>query len=186
MGIEHFFVIQESATVRLDIRYASTDNFTGAVLPGYHKAKAWLIEDCRLPFERAHKWLNAKGLGLIVWDAYRPRKATLAMLEWARAQNRWDLVLDGYIAENSRHNSAAALDVGLFQLADGEPLDMGSEWDCFESISNTYNVSGDALRNRLLLREGMMQAGWEPYDVEWWHFELPAVEVRATFDVAYC
>ena len=180
-----FYSVKPGLGIQLDIRYATPNNFTGAVLPGYHRPAAWLIPRCGQIFEDAQQYLLSLGYGVVVWDAYRPRRATLAMLEWARRTDQWQLVTEGYIAERSRHNSAAAIDLGLFSIASGQLVDMGSEWDCFEQISHTFSATGEVLEHRLVLRNAMLLAGWSAFDVEWWHFELEGAAELPVFDTPY-
>jgi len=119
----------------------------------------------------ARKLLN-KDLGLYVWDAYRPRRVTLAMIDWAERSGNIHLVEDGYIARRSRHNSGAAIDLSRYCISTELLLDMGTEWDCFIKESHLYNVQGRSLQNRLLLLQIMKNQGFVGYEKEWWHFEL--------------
>ena len=167
-----FYTVKSSPEVQLDVRYATPNNFTGAVLPGYENPCSMADSQCGQIFETAQKNLLSLGFGVVVWDAYRPRRATLAMLEWARRTNQWQLVTDGYIAERSRHNSGAAIDLSLFSIVSGEIVDMGSEWDCFEEISHTFSAKDEVLEHRLILRNAMLAAGWSAFDKEWWHFGI--------------
>ena len=180
-----FYSVEPKAGILLDVRYATPNNFTGSSLPGYQQPAAWLLPHCGQIFEQAQRSLLALGYGVVVWDAYRPRRATLAMLEWARRTDQWQLVTDGYIALNSRHNSAAAIDLGLFSLCSGQLVDMGSDWDCFEDISHTFSAKGEVLEHRLTLRNAMLAAGWSAFDKEWWHFELEGATELPVFDIPY-
>ncbi len=166
----------------LDIRYATADNVTGAPLPGYDIAAAWLDEALAPWLVRAASLLRDEGLRLVVYDAYRPRRAALALGAWARATGQ-EWLLDGYIAETSRHSRGTAIDVGLVRL-DVDPVDLGTGFDDFGPQAHTREATGEALANRLLLRRCMMEAGFEDFRMEWWHFDAPALE-RPLRDAPY-
>lgn len=158
------------ADLREDIRYATGGNFTGEPLPGYEVGAALLRPSAAGALARVQARLGEGGLGLLAWDAYRPVRATLAMVEWAeRTGNEW--VLDeGYVARRSNHNRGNTIDLTVVSLESGEPLDMGTQYDHFGSESHTANASGEVGRNRTLLLAAMEAEGWENYPQEWWHF----------------
>jgi D-alanyl-D-alanine dipeptidase len=160
--------------VRLDIRYATADNFTGSRLPGYCKPIAVIRRPAAKAIGGVQKRLARQDLGLLVHDAYRPSRATRAMVRWAeQSGNRW--VLDqGYVARRSNHNRGAAIDVALVRTSDGKPLGMGTDYDAFTTKSHTANASGTPLRNRLTLKRAMESEGFRNYRREWWHYDFPA------------
>lgn len=160
--------------IREDIRYATADNFTGAPLPGYDVAAALLRPAAAEALARVQQRLQARGLGLLVWDAYRPVRATLGMVAWAeRTGNEW--VLDeGYVARRSNHNRGNTVDLTVVSLETGQPLDMGTAYDHFGAASHTANATGEVLENRRILLEAMEAEGWENYAQEWWHFTHPS------------
>jgi D-alanyl-D-alanine dipeptidase len=160
--------------VRLAIGYATADNFTGAPLPGYDVAAAWLHPAATDGLAKAAMDLADDGLALVVFDAYRPRRASEAMVAWARANDREDLLRDGWVAARSQHNRGLALDVGLADLATGEPLDMGTAWDAFTPKSAAHALRGDAGDRRRRLRDALTRHGFAPYEREWWHFAWKA------------
>jgi D-alanyl-D-alanine dipeptidase len=168
----------------LDIRYATPNNFTGAPLPGYARPRAWMRDAAAAALARVQADLAADGLGLRVFDAYRPSRATAAMVRWARSTRRDDLLRDGYIAARSKHNQGVAIDLTLCDLATGEPLPMGTEFDVFDPSAHVENAKGDALRNRHRLRRAMQAHGFASYAKEWWHFvfvtddETPAIDIE--------
>lgn len=169
--------------VRLAIGYATADNFTGAALPGYGSAAAWLHPAATDGLARVARELADDGLALVVYDAYRPRRATAAMIAWTRATHREDLVRDGFIASRSQHNRGLAVDVGLFEIAGGRVLEMGTPWDSFTPQAATFAVGGEPRARRVRLREAMLRHGFRPHDGEWWHFawadgaDAPALDV---------
>lgn len=166
-------VTEADSTIREDIRYATDDNFTGAVLPGYSVGAALLRPDAAAALVRVQRRLERWGLGLKVWDAYRPVRATLGMVAWAqRTDNVW--VLDeGYVARRSNHNRGNTVDVTAVRLDSGEPLDMGTEYDHFGVESHTRNATGQILANRRILLDAMEAEGWVNYEKEWWHYTYP-------------
>lgn len=154
--------------LRLDIRYATSGNFTGAPLPGYRIGGAWLTTDAANSLSKVQAELALEGLGLVVFDAYRPKRATQAMVRWAKRTDRTDLLEDGYIAKSSNHARGNTVDVSLWS-ADGE-LDMGTAWDTFSTASHFTAARGSARENRRKLRSAMQRHGFRPYAKEWWHF----------------
>lgn len=164
--------------------YHRIDNFTGAALPGYEAAGAWLDAEAAEALARAASRLQAKGRRLIVYDAYRPRRASEAMVEWCRAHARVDLLDDGWVAARSAHGRGRAIDLGLART-DGAPLDMGSGWDQFDQTSFLRGVEGAPLEHRLELRAALMQVGFRPYTREWWHFGFDSDEPAPIHDRPY-
>ena len=180
---QSFVDIRRSSLISFDIAYARTDNFTGNILPGYGQPGAWLHQDAAECLFRTIETLKRLKLGLVVWDAYRPFRATQQMVQWANDTDQAYLVEEGYIARRSRHNSGIAIDVGL--IKDGVLLDMGTQWDDFSHTSHTLHATGTALRNRLLLQGIMHAHGWIGYSKEWWHFQLPNGAQYPIRDVPY-
>lgn len=165
-----------------DVRYATADNFTGAPLPGYAAAGAWLRAGPAAALARAQASLAAQGLALLVHDAYRPIRASLAMVAWAERTGQRRLVDEGYIARRSAHNRGDTVDVALARAGTCEPLDMGSPWDHLGPASHTENATGAPLERRRLLRQVLRAEGFAPYPREWWHFSAnepgaPALDV---------
>ena len=154
----------------VDLRYATANNFTGAPLPGYSANRAYLRREAAAALGRVQRGLRAQGLGLKVFDAYRPARATEAMVDWTRRANREDLLRDGYIASRSRHNLGVAIDLTLIDLASGRELDMGTAFDTFTAAAHTANASGQVAANRQTLKAAMEREGFTNYDQEWWHF----------------
>jgi len=160
------------STIRVDARYAGANNFTGAPLPGYDAPRALLRREVAAALGRVQARLRTGGLGLLVFDGYRPVRATLAMVDWAERTGRGDL-LDGYIARRSRHNQGVAVDLTLVDPASGTALDMGTPFDTFSEAAHTANATGRPLRYRQILVRVMESEGFANYDQEWWHFSYP-------------
>jgi len=157
-------------TIVVDLRYATANNFTGAPLPGYQANRAYARREAAAALARVQRDLRSQGLGLKVFDAYRPVRATLAMVDWTERVHRPDLLQDGYIARRSRHNLGLAIDLTLLDLATGSELDMGTPFDTFSAAAHTANASGMAAVNRQKLKAAMEGEGFLNYDQEWWHY----------------
>ena len=156
----------------VDLRYATSNNFTGAPLPGYSANRAYLRREAAAALARVQRELDRRGLGLKVFDAYRPARATQAMVEWTERANRGDLLRDGYIASRSRHNLGVAVDLTLIELSTSRELDMGTPFDTFSEAAHTANATGQIAANRQLLKLAMEREGFSNYDQEWWHFSF--------------
>jgi zinc D-Ala-D-Ala dipeptidase len=155
--------------VRVRLDYATTHNVTGHRLPGYCENWALLHERAASSLGQAQRYLRRNGIGLLILDAYRPLRATRALVSWAERTGRGDLI-GTYIASRSRHNTGSAVDLTLVRLRDGKRLRMGG-FDDLGPGANTYNAPGRILRNRLTLKNAMERFGFSSYWREWWHFE---------------
>jgi len=161
-------------TIRVELRYATDNNFTGHRLPGYDARRAPLRPPVAQALARVQARLRGEGLGLKIFDAYRPIRATLAMVDWAeRSGNVW--VLDqGYVARQSNHNRGNTVDLTMVTLRGGREIEMGTPFDTFSEAAHTANATGAVLENRLRLKRAMEAEGFENYDKEWWHYRLPS------------
>jgi D-alanyl-D-alanine dipeptidase len=168
--------LDPSISVRL--RYATTDNFTGAVVPGYGAERALLRREAAQALARVQARLRSGGLGLRIWDGYRPVRATQAMVAWAERVGRTDLLDQEYIARRSRHNLGLAVDLTLVDLVTGTELDMGTPFDTFTEAAHTANAEGRVLRYRQILVKAMESEGFQNYENEWWHFSYQVPGAR--------
>lgn len=167
-------VVTMEPSIRVEMRYATAENFTGAPLPGYLANRAFLRREATVALVAVQRKLRAHGVGLLVYDAYRPARATDAMVEWTRRAGRNDLLRDGYIAGRSRHNLGLAIDLTLYDLVTGVPLDMGTPFDTFSAAAHTANATGLPAVNRARLKSAMESAGFRNYAREWWHYSFAA------------
>jgi D-alanyl-D-alanine dipeptidase len=165
-------VLGVDSSIVVDLRYATSNNFTGSPLPGYLANRAYLRREAAAALARVQRHLRPRGLGIKIFDAYRPVRATLAMVDWTKRVNRPDLLSDGYIASRSRHNLGLAIDLTLIELATGRELEMGTPFDTFSAAAHTANASGEAAANRQILKAAMEREGFVNYDQEWWHFSF--------------
>ncbi|HEY0303985.1 MAG TPA: M15 family metallopeptidase [Longimicrobiales bacterium] len=155
-------------TIRYDIRYATTNNFMSSVF--YSQPRAFLQRPAAEAVARAHKKLNALGYGLLIHDAYRP---------WYVTKMFWDATPDSlhdFVADpraGSRHNRGAAVDLTLFDLRTGQPVEMPSGYDEFSSRAYPEYPGGTSRQrwHRELLRSVMEAEGFRVYNFEWWHFD---------------
>lgn len=170
--------------IRVETRYATTNNFTGAPLPGYSGNKAYLRKEAVAALGRVQRRLATGGMGLKVFDGYRPVKATLGMVEWAKRTNQVHFITDGYIASRSRHNLGLAVDLTLVDLSmGGREVDMGTPYDTFAKEAHWAEATGRTMRYRQLLRTMMEKEGFKQYDMEWWHYSFEVSGEPVAFDV---
>ncbi len=156
-------------TIKLDIRYASTNNFTGSVF--YKQARAFMQRPAAEAVARAHQQLKKRGLGLLVHDAYRPWHVTKMFWDATPAEFK-DFVANP--ANGSRHNRGCAVDITLYDLDSGEPIQMVAGYDEFSSRSFPLYPGGKSRQRwyRELLRQAMEAEGFTVYEFEWWHFDF--------------
>jgi len=160
-------VVSLDPTIRLEVRYATADNFMKRAL--YVKADVFLREPAARSLAEAQRELATRGFGLLIFDAYRPYAVTEQM--WA-AFGPSDFVADP--AKGSRHNRGAAVDLTLISLDTGAEVEMPTPYDDFtEKAAHTYmNISPEVLANRTLLREVLERHGFESLPNEWWHYDF--------------
>jgi len=155
-------------TIKLDIRYATTNNFLGTRV--YEEARAFLQRPAADAVVRAHRALRSSGYGLLIHDGYRPWYVTKIFWDAVPADTKW-LVADP--SQGSRHNRGAAVDLTLYDLATGQPVEMPSTYD--ESTGRAYaEYPGGTARqrwHRALLRRAMEAEGFRFNAHEWWHFD---------------
>jgi D-alanyl-D-alanine dipeptidase len=168
-------------TIVVDLRYATPNNFTGAPLPGYEGNRAYLRAEAVSALAVVQEDLKLQGMGLKIFDAYRPIRATEAMVAWTQKVNRPDLLRDGYIASRSRHNLGVAVDLTLINLAIKTEISMGTPFDMFSAAAHTKNAYGVIRKNRELLKKVMERQGFVNYEKEWWHFSY-TVQNPVRFD----
>jgi len=157
------------STIRLDVRYASANNFLGE--PVYASARAYLQRPAAEALVRAHRALAGAGYGLLIHDAYRPWHISWVFWE-ATADSLRQFVADP--AQGSRHNRGAAVDLTLYDLTTGQPVSMPSGYDEFSPRAHPDYRGGTSRQrwHRDLLRRAMEAQGFRVYAYEWWHFDF--------------
>ena len=184
-----------------EMRYAGTHNFVGRKIAGYEKPVCILTRKAAEALAQVQVDLASSGVGLKVYDCYRPTRAVAHFQRWARdlADTRTkgefypdidkrNLFRDGYIASRSGHSRGSTVDLTLVTILpgpDGNPraVDMGTPYDFFSPLSwpGNQQVGDDARANRKILADAMIKRGFIPYDKEWWHFTLRNEPFPETF-----
>jgi CubicO group peptidase (beta-lactamase class C family)/D-alanyl-D-alanine dipeptidase len=161
-------LVKLDATIRLDIRYATANNFLG--VPIYTSARAFMQRPAAEALVRAHHRLAEKGYGLLIHDAYRPWQVTKLFWEATPDSGR---IFVADPAKGSKHNRGAAVDLTLYDRTTGGPVRMVGGYDEFSPRSNPDYPGGRALErwHRELLRRAMEAEGFTVNEVEWWHFD---------------
>ena len=186
--------------VRQDMRYFGADNFMGRPVAGYQAPACWLSRPAALALAAAQAELSAFGLGLKVFDCYRPQTAVDDFVRWGRDLSdqrtkaryyprvpKQELFARGYIAEQSGHSRASTVDLTLVvsdtaraaavlqgPLVAGQEVEMGTPFDLFDERSHTDypGLPLAARHNRDWLRALMQRHGWRNLPEEWWHYTL--------------
>jgi len=155
-------------TIKLEIRYATTNNFLGSVF--YSEPRAFLQRPAAEALVRAHQKLREQGYGLLIHDAYRPWYVTKVFWD-ATPENKKLFVADP--SKGSRHNRGAAVDLTLYDLNTGKPVEMVGTYDETTDRSYPDYPGGTSLQrwHRNLLRAAMEAEGFTVYEAEWWHFD---------------
>jgi len=170
------------ATIKLDIRYATDNNFVGKKV--YPEARAFLQRPAAEAVVRVHKKLAADGLGLVIYDGYRP---------WAITKLFWEVTPEDkrkFVANperGSKHNRGCAVDLSIFDLKTGKPIPMPSDYDEFTERASPDYAGGteEERRNRDLLRKLMEAEGFTVNPNEWWHFDYKDWESYAIYDISF-
>ena len=161
-------LIKADPTIKLDIRYATSNNFLST--PMYSQARAFLQRPAADAVVRANRALKEKGYGLLIHDAYRP---------WYVTKMFWDATPDdkkifvANPAEGSRHNRGCAVDLTLYDLKTGRAVKMPSGYDEMSPRAYADYTGGTAeeRERRAVLRSAMEKEGFTVYPQEWWHFD---------------
>lgn len=173
--------------LRVEMRYTTSHNFVGQPVDGYEAPVCILTREAADALAAAQAELAPRGLGLKVYDCYRPQRAVAHFVRWAEDigdqstkpefypnVDKSRLFELGYIAERSGHSRGSTLDLTIVDLATGAELDMGTPFDLFDTRSwpTDESVSAEARANRLMLQNLMRTHGFRSLREEWWHFTL--------------
>jgi len=169
-------------TIKLDIRYATDQNFVGR--PVYPEARAFLQKPAAEAVVRVHRTLKKQGLGIVIFDGYRP---------WTITKLFWDVVPEDkrkFVADpakGSKHNRGCAVDLSIFDLKTGQLIDMPSGYDEFTERASPNYAGGTQQQhaNRELLRKLMEDEGFTVNPNEWWHFDYKTWQDYAIYDISF-
>jgi zinc D-Ala-D-Ala dipeptidase len=166
--------------IKLDIKYASEDNFFGIQV--YSKPKAFLRLPAAYALKKVEEELNKKGLGLKIFDAYRPYSVTVLFYEKIK-----DTQFVSSPWQGSRHNRGCAVDVTIINLKTGKEIEMPTKYDDFSLKSNSdYNDIPDTVKyNRALLFNVMRKYGFIQFPTEWWHFDFSGWAIYFLMDLKF-
>lgn len=171
----------------VDMRYAGGTNFVGRPIAGYDTPVCLLTRETVAALGHVQARLQDFGLGLKIYDCYRPSQAVADFVVWAKDPgdqkrkaeqypnvDKTKLFELGYIAEKSGHSRGSTLDLTLVDARTGAELNMGSGYDLFDPASwpSDQTIDPDARANRMLLQSVMTASGFRPLKEEWWHFTL--------------
>lgn len=169
-------------SIKLDIRYATENNFVGKKV--YPEARAFLQKPAAKALVKVHQKLKKQGLGLVIFDGYRPWSITKLFWE-VTSENKRKFVANP--AKGSKHNRGCAVDLSVFDLKTGQLIDMPSGYDEFtERASPDYAGGTEKERaNRDMLRRLMEEVGFTVNPNEWWHFDFKNWEKYAIYDISF-
>jgi zinc D-Ala-D-Ala dipeptidase len=176
-------LVKLDPTIKLDMRYATTNNFTGRVL--YNEARAFLTAAAAAALVRASAAARAEGFGLTIYDAYRP---------WRVTKQLWDATPVGpkknYVANpkrGSKHNRGCAVDLTLHDLKTGALVEMPTEFDDFSEKAHRdfAGASVTAVANRSRLQRYLEAEGFIGLSNEWWHFDFTGWQDYPVLDVPF-
>ncbi|MEA4867102.1 MAG: M15 family metallopeptidase [Rikenellaceae bacterium] len=175
VNLEHYI-----PGIVLDIRYATENNFTGKQI--YTSPEAWLRKEAADSLLAIQKALNQEGLGIKVFDAYRPYAATLCFYEVYG-----DTTFVAAPWSGSIHNRGGAIDLTIISLETGEELEMPTPFDEFsEKASHTYEELPQKVKaNREKLYQIMTSHGFTHYQHEWWHYNIKGRNKYALMDISF-
>ena len=196
-GFDKIYNVIDDAV--FDLRYYSPYNFTGAKIRGYNAPVAYLTKEALQALAVAAADLRAQGYRILVWDAYRPQKAVDHFVAWIKDPNdpgnksfypelkKSDLLAGSYIASKSGHTRGSTIDLTIVKM-DGSSVDMGGTFDLFSEISHPKypKLTKAQKRNRKILHDAMLKAGFRGLYSEWWHYTLrnePYKDTYFNFDV---
>jgi zinc D-Ala-D-Ala dipeptidase len=161
-------LVKLDPTIKLDIRYATKNNFLGR--PVYKQARAFLQRPAAEALVRVNQKLRAQGFGVVIFDGYRPWSVTKAFWDATPADKK---IFVADPATGSRHNRGCAVDMSMFELATGKLVQMPSEYDEMTERShiNYECASAESKRLRGILKAAMESEGFAVYEPEWWHYD---------------
>ena len=175
-------LVRLDPSIHLDIRYATTGNFTGRRL--YTEARAFLQRPAAEALVRANRALKARGYGLLIFDGYRPWSVTKLFWE-VTPPDKHKFVADPQ--KGSRHNRGCAVDVGLYDLRTGREVPMPSAFDEMSDSAAADYKGGttEQRRTRALLRQALEKQRFKVNPDEWWHFDYQDWRLYRILDLPF-
>ena len=168
--------------LQYDLRYASKNNFTGKRMYPKNTQTTYLRRQPAFALTKVAAELRGKGLGIKIWDAYRPYRTTVRF---------WELIHDERFVANpskgSGHNRGTAVDLTLVDLTTGKELEMPTPFDDFSpnAFHAAKNIDDLRIKNRMLLRKIMEKYGFVPLETEWWHYSWPGASAYDVLDLSF-
>ena len=174
-------------SIKIDLRYSTTNNFTGHIIEGYKSNMAIISYAAAKSLVQVQNDLKKKNLSLKIFDAYRPQMSVNYFIKWSNNLadtinkslyypkiKKPQLFPMGYIAERSGHSRGSTVDLTIIDNKTNKELDMGTLYDFFgpESSTDFSNITDNQMSNRLLLLKVMTKNGFKNYPMEWWHYTL--------------
>lgn len=183
-------------SIDVELRYYGENNFMGQRIDGYEAPICYVSISAAQALKAVQEELSSFGLGLKLFDGYRPQRAVNHFVRWAKDLNdttmkgsyypnvqKSELFEKGYIAARSGHSRGSTVDLTLIDIATSKDLDMGTGFDFFSPLSSptSREVTQQQRANRLLLRSLMLRHGFRPLEEEWWHFTLENESYPTTY-----
>lgn len=177
-------IVKLDPDIHLDVRYATSNNFTGR--PVYTQPRAFLQRPAAEALVRVNRSLREKGYGLLVFDGYRPWSVTKLFWE-ITPQDKREKGFVANPAKGSKHNRGAAVDLSMYEIATGKEVVMPSSYDEFSDRADPDYTGGTAEERarRDLLRAEMEKEGFEVDPGEWWHFNYKGWQEYPILDVPF-
>ncbi len=188
-------------SIIVDLKYYSGDNFIGRKIDGYENNTALLLKSIAIKLSDVQEELKRSNKSLVVFDAYRPQKASEMFYHWSLDPSdqknklkyypeidKKELFKRRFIARNSSHSRGIAVDVNILDHHSDSLMDMGGIFDLFDEISSTnYNlITPKQIENRMYLKRLMENFGFENLSTEWWHYscnDISSEIVYYDFDI---
>ncbi len=184
--------------IQVELRYYTNHNFVGEKVDGYLAPRCILTQQAADALKGVQEDLKPFGLGLKIYDGYRPQRAVDHFIRWGKdlgdvrtkaefyPETPKETLFDGYIAKKSGHSRGSTVDLTIVVLdpnGKGADLDMGTGFDYLgvQSWPDNPDMTAFQRAHRMLLRQVMEKHGFKPYDKEWWHFTLKDEPYPDTF-----
>ncbi|MDA8970382.1 M15 family metallopeptidase, partial [Flavobacteriaceae bacterium] len=173
------YVSEIDATIKKELRYATSNNFIGKPIDGYLKDSLIISTPAAKALKKIQTKLMLSGLSLKIFDAYRPQQAVDHFVRWAKVMNdtlmkqlyypdvqKSELFTLGFIASKSGHTRGSTVDLSIVDVKTNKEVDMGSSYDFFGEKSHPFykKITEAQMKNRMLLRTIMIKNGFIPYD----------------------